>query len=569
VELKKGEARAVDFPVRLRAMGEAEWVWTARMAAGGESHEDQVVSTLTVGSPAPILRETYLTDLRARENNLLDGVNPQLLEGTGAVSVTVANTRLASLREGASQLLEYPYGCAEQTMSSLIPWLLTKQLRPVLPSLAKPDAEITATIQKGLARIFGMQTPSGGIAMWPGGKTPSLFISAYTALGCSLLNGQQLPAEHPALLKYLSESLRELKKLPNESRWEDHALALYALAAAGQAEPAYHEILFQHREELPHETRAILALAVRAAQGPAKMIDELLNPQAPAPESFSYYGGAARERAIQLLAFSRCKPRSPEVPKLVQELITFQRDGHWGTTQQNAWALMALSGYYTAVEGPGKPVSGALMAAEGKIPFTVNAKEPAVTHVLSFAPAAVPLGKVTVVKEGKEPLFGETRFIVRPPVETQPRQNRGYAVTRTYQKLGDDGAPQEAGELRVGDRVLVTLRVETTRPGHFVAIDDPLPAVFEAVNPEFRGRAVGGGDALTQAGISDHQEIRADRVLYFCDHLAPGAYTFSYLARVRSAGNVRAGPTKVEEMYRPERFGLGESTKIVAHLAER
>ncbi|RYD64895.1 MAG: hypothetical protein EOP84_32360, partial [Verrucomicrobiaceae bacterium] len=148
VEVKKGEARAVDFPVRLRAMGDAEWRWSARIESGGKTYEDQVVSSLTVGSPAPLLRETYLTDLRARENDLLEGVNPQLLEGTGAVSVTVANTRLASLREGASYLLEYPYGCAEQTMSSLVPWLLTKQLSPVLPSLEKPDAEVAATIQK-------------------------------------------------------------------------------------------------------------------------------------------------------------------------------------------------------------------------------------------------------------------------------------------------------------------------------------------------------------------------------------------------------------------------------------
>ncbi|MFM8719393.1 MAG: hypothetical protein ACKOFH_07680 [Chthoniobacterales bacterium] len=35
----------------------------------------------------------------------------------------------------------------------------------------------------------------------------------------------------------------------------------------------------------------------------------------------------------------------------------------------------------------------------------------------------------------------------------------------------------------MGDRVIVTLRVESTRPAHFVAIDDPLPSVLEAVNP--------------------------------------------------------------------------------------
>jgi uncharacterized protein YfaS (alpha-2-macroglobulin family) len=139
-------------------------------------------------------------------------------------------------------------------------------------------------------------------------------------------------------------------------------------------------------------------------------------------------------------------------------------------------------------------------------------------------------------------------------------------VSRTYQKLGGDGALTEATGLKVGDRLVVTLRVETARPGHFVAIDDPLPAILEAVNPVFQSRKVGDGPQ-DRDWVSDHRETRADRVLYFCDHLAPGSYTFRYLARVRMAGTVLAGPTKAGEMYRPERFGLGEAVTLTSQVA--
>lgn len=569
IELKNGDARAVDFPVRLREMGNAEWRWSARIDAGGQTFEDRVVSALSVGSAAPVLRETYLTDLNAKENNLLAGVNPQLLEGTGAVAVTVANTRLASLRESASYLLEYPYGCAEQIMSSLIPWMLTKELRPVFPALAKPETEVESTIRDGMDRVFAMQTPSGGIAMWPSEHTPSLFISAYAALGCSLLADRQTapPPGFDSLLKYLSNELRGTSTVHDERALSDRILALYALAAAGQAEPAYHEEMFRRRKELPRESRALLALAIQASAGPGTMIEQLLDPRAAAPESFSFYGGAARERAIQLLASSRCKPRSPEVAKLVKELLAHRYNGHWGTTQQNAWALLGLARYYSAVEAGAKPGNGTLVASGREFPIRVNAQTPAATNAFVFSPSE-PLANLSLSKDSAGPLFGETRFIVRPPVATQPRQDRGYSVSRNYRKLADDGSLQDATELKVGDRILVTLRVETARPGHFVAIDDPLPAVLEALNPAFRSKEVGGGETLTRAGMSDHQEVRADRVLYFCDHLAPGSYTFTYLARVRSAGTVTAGSTKVEEMYRPERFGLSETAKLVARLAE-
>ena len=566
--LRNGEARTVDFPVRLRAMGRAEWKWQAQLAAGGRTFDDQVVTAINVGSAAPLLRETYLTEPAAATNDLLAGVNPQLLEGAGKVTVTLSNTRLASLQEGVNRLLEYPYGCAEQTVSALIPWALLPALRPVLPELAKNPADTKAAIGRGLDRLFSMQTPGGGIAYWPGGREPSLFASAYAALACSLLakqDGVELPAGHKPLLDYLSAQLRGTAGRPAPSL-DDRALTLYALAAAGQAEPAYHEELFRRRKDLSAESRALLALAIHESGGPAAMIATLLDPKVTAPEASSWFGGAARERAIQLLAWSAHQPRAGEVGRLVKELLGYRTNGHWGTTQQNAWALLALARYYAAAEQGSPDVRATLAAAGREIPVALSAARPTATDAFAFTPEQ-PLAKLAALNPAKGQLFGETRFVVRPLVAAQPAQNRGYAVARSYRKLGDDGALAEAANLKVGDRVLVTLRVETVRPGHFVAIDDPLPAIFEAVNPAFKNSEAAGQPAERE-WASDHREIRADRVLYFCDHLPTGAYTFRYLARVRSAGTATAGPTKVEEMYRPERFGLGETTALTSRVAE-
>ncbi len=569
IEVKNGESRAVDFPVKLTAMGRAEWKWSAKMAVGGKSLEDHVLASLTVGSAAPILRETYVTELSAPASDLLQGVNPQLKEGTGVVSVTVANTRLATLRESASHVLEYPYGCAEQATSSLIPWALLPELRPVLPDLDKPADEVRSVIAKGLDRLFAMQTSGGGLSYWPGGRHATLFPSAYAALVCALLEKQkvELPAGHEALLKYLSEELRGSGSVRYEAQLSDRVLALYALALSGKAEPAYHEEFFRRRKELSRESRALLALTIMESGGPVSMVPPLLDAKAPAPDGYSWFGGAARERAIQLLAWSRYQPKNAEVGRLTKELLGYRANGHWGTTQQNAWALFALARYYAAAESGDKNVKGTLVAGGKDEPFQLSEKTLAKTEAVAFAPQQ-PLGPLAVKNPAKGQLFGETRFIVRPPAEVQPRQDRGYAVSRTYRKLAEDGSLAEAKDLKVGDRVLVTLRVETTRPGHFVAIDDPLPAIFEAVNPAFQSREVAGGDALARDGVSDYREMRADRVLYFCDHLPAGAFTFRYLARVRSAGTTLAGPTKVEEMYRPERFGLGEATPVVSQLAE-
>ncbi len=569
IGVKNGESRAIDLPVRLVAMGKAQWTWSAHMDSGGKAYDDHVRASLKVGSSAPLLHETYETELSGASSDLLAGVNPQLLDGAGTVTVTVANTRLAELRESANQLLEYPYGCAEQTISTMIPWALLAELRGVMPDLAKNEGQAKEAVLKGLTRLATMRTASGGLSYWPGTDRPSLFASAYGALAYVLLGRagyESIPSDNE-LFDYLSEELRGTGRVRNEAGLADRALAVYALAAAGRPEPAYHEELFRRRKELSYESRALVALAVLEAHGSAKMVDDLLSFRTEAPETFSFFGGEARERAVQLLAWTLYKPKSPEVGRLTRELLGYRKNGHWGTTQQNAWALIALARYYAVAEDGGKPVAGTLARRGNEQPFHVTKEQPSVTDSIVFTPTEA-LKPVTVGNPDKGTLFGETRWVVRPSAAAQPRQDRGYAVSRSYRKLGADGKLAEPADLQVGDRILVTLRVETTRPGHFVAIDDPLPAIFEAVNPSFRSQEVGGEGMAASEGASDYHEVRADRVIYFCDHLSAGAFVYRYLARVRAAGSATAGPTKVEEMYRPERFGLGESTVLNSKSAE-
>ncbi len=570
IGVKNGESRTVDLPVRLTAMGKAQWTWSARMQSGGRMYEDHLRASLKVGSSSPVLHETYETELSAASSDLLAGVNPQLLDGAGTVTVTLANTRLAELRESANQLLEYPYGCAEQTISSMIPWAMLPQLRGVMPDLAKDEVHVKDAIAKGYERLGTMQTDGGGFSYWPGGSHPSLFVSAYAGVAGALLGRagfQGIPSDDSKLYEYLSKELRGTAKVRDELGLSQRALAVYALAMAGRPEPAYHEEFFRRRRELSYESRALVALAILESHGPAKMVEELLSRRMEAPESICWFGSDARERAIQLLAWTLYQPKSPEVGRLTKELLGYRKNGHWATTQENAWALVALAHYYVAAEDGGKAVAGTLVRRGGEQAFHVTREQPSITEAITFTPTEV-LKPVAVQNPHTGTLFGETRWVVRPPAAVQPRQDRGYAVSRSYRKIGDDGKFAEPTDLKVGDRVLVTLRVETVRPGHFVAIDDPQPAIFEAVNPAFHSQEAGGAETAGSDGVSDYREVRADRVLYFCDLMPAGAYIYRYLARVRAAGSATAGPTKVEEMYRPERFGLGEAVTLTSKLAE-
>jgi uncharacterized protein YfaS (alpha-2-macroglobulin family) len=144
-------------------------------------------------------------------------------------------------------------------------------------------------------------------------------------------------------------------------------------------------------------------------------------------------------------------------------------------------------------------------------------------------------------------------------------ENKGYGITRSYAKLLPDGNTQGLDNLRVGDMIIVRLIIDSPGPGRYLAINDPLPSVFEAINPEFDTENV-HVEAVPEGvedWFCDYRELRTDRALFFTDNPpAKGKFTLSYLARVAAEGEVIAPCARIEAMYEPEKFGLSATQRI-------
>ncbi|MGZ5024854.1 MAG: alpha-2-macroglobulin family protein, partial [Chthoniobacterales bacterium] len=170
---------------------------------------------------------------------------------------------------------------------------------------------------------------------------------------------------------------------------------------------------------------------------------------------------------------------------------------------------------------------------------------------------------ITLTKKGGQ-VFSEVTSAARAKLVDQPRQDQGYGLTRRYAKIGDDGKLSPAENLRVGDRVLVTLDVEARRRATYIALEDPLPGVMAPINPTFKSQESLGNEKLGLDWVSDYSELREDRARFFIDLLNPGHYTLRYLARVVCAGEAIAPSARLEEMYHPERFGTTETLRVSA-----
>jgi len=244
-------------------------------------------------------------------------------------------------------------------------------------------------------------------------------------------------------------------------------------------------------------------------------------------------------------------------------LMREQQQAHWGTTQGDAWALLALTEYARRVEGKLQPAEGQLQWGGHSVVFRLDDRTNLFTQTLTVTNLAG--AALTLFNSTSNRLYTSVLIEARPPETQLPRQDHGFGLQRRYERLDDDNHPQDLRSLRVGDRVLVTLKLAVHETARYVAVDDALPSILEPVNPEFATQAAGpAGSAVGDDArwISDFREIRKDRCLYFVDWISPGDYTLRYVARVRAAGTVTAPPAKIEAMYHPECYGLSGTQTV-------
>jgi len=154
----------------------------------------------------------------------------------------------------------------------------------------------------------------------------------------------------------------------------------------------------------------------------------------------------------------------------------------------------------------------------------------------------------------------------RTDTAAQPRDN-GFAVTREYLDP-ETSAPLTA--FKAGQLIKVKIRVTTGQDRNYVAVVDPLPAGFEAVNTRLAtsqqrttGRSYRGGRYGYRYYYGwTHKDLRDDQVLAFADRMRSGSLTLEYLARATIPGSFQALPAHAEAMYEPDINGRSAALAI-------
>lgn len=606
VDIPAGESREVRFDMAVQQVGVMRLQFAAMSSAGRDATE------VTVPVHYPATAEAF-ADYGMTDTSVQRTIEPppDALPDFGGLELSFSSTALSGLEDAVAYLVDYPYECAEQTASRILPVFALHDILDQFPIAAVRDKALRDKLgNDGIAKLLTHQLSDGGFGFWAADESWPYLTNWVTF---ALLEGQRRGySVDAAALGRALDYLENFARFGHRSRWGDYydwtsrAFALWLLSGEERG-AAHFDAVWAHRGEMPLYARVLLMSAAHryGKAGPRDTVrEELRDAVVETARTIHFAEGrseaassglrllmhsSAQTDAIVLMALLEIDAADPMLPKIIAGIMDDRdpkRGGRWVSTHANAWALLGASRYYEVVEKDPPDFTAqvwldALFAGEHTFRGRSMAK---VDQKISMQTLQGAKSRaLTVAKSGVGKLYYRIGLRYAPKGLDLAAIDQGFTVYRTYEALpGDDGkvdpaavVQTEDGDYRVkaGTNVKVTLNLVVADRANYVVVDDPLPAGFEGQNSKFVTSVApisettgsrGGGDGWWWGWwySFSHTDLRDDRMLLFADQLAAGVYTYSYTARATTIGDFLLPPVKAEEMYEPERFGHGSSARV-------
>ncbi len=515
---------------------------------------------------------------------------PEAVTDQGALTVWLEPSLAATMQEGLHYVRSYPYDCIEQTVSRFLPNIATfRALRALGIDNAELATQLPQWVTVGLQRLYATQNLDGGWGWWPGDASDPA-LTAYVLFGLHTarqarfaVDDQVIANAEQYLHGWLNQPLQDTR-----SYRDTQALVLHALAQGPNGDRGRLVRLYNRRADMSLYAKGYMLLAlldlapedkVRIQTLVNELVDAAILSSAGAhweEETPATYGlnTDTRTTAIVLDALVRADPQDPLLSQAVRWLITARRSGRWETTQENVWAILALTDYMIATEEH-RGNYGYLLQINGETKAHGTITTTTVTQPIR---TTVPIQNLDPTEENilviqrMPPAEGSARgklyysaFLnYYLPTEHIKPLNRGLIVMRTY--LDEDGQPI-TNTTQVDAILTVKITVISPRDAYFLVLEDPLPAGCEALDPSLATtRRTGLPEGLGQSCDKclapwdyrlwpTHVERRDEKVALFVKHLPKGTYEYSYQLRCTTPGEFHVLPTTAYEMYAPDVFG--------------
>ena len=495
VQLAANSSARVRFAAK--ASDNAAATFEFGVALGKE--RDAVKVTLPIDRPR-VIDNRLLVEKQLGKDETWTGTiasGTDVLRQESTLNITVDRSGVGELAPGLRALVEYPYGCLEQTMSRFIPLVAARDLANTLDDPSLKGTKASQFIRIGVQKVIRHQQGDGLFSLWPQSQTyPHLAAYALWGLTIAQKAGEDVPADvFDRGITAMSAWANNTPTIKPNGEGATMAMAAYVMAMRGKPDAGLNARLFALRTGLPKWGQAFLLRALHLAKADPAQVAELeklivanlvvtdgkatVKENIPGEEYEMYMTSDVRATAMTLAALLEVDPTSTVIDPLVAGLKDSRgKTGTWISTQENLWSLVALAEY-------GRRAANGTTTAT----ITVGGKQVFKKKIsgAEIASVKVPLGGTTgddVSIKVTDGAYVGVR-VTEARVDAGTAVSNGYTITRSYRDA--KGAPQTS--FKAGDLVTVRLEITAANERKWVALVDPIPADFEVVNPKL---AAGG-----------------------------------------------------------------------------
>jgi uncharacterized protein YfaS (alpha-2-macroglobulin family) len=402
VEVKPNSEARVDWLVNVTHASDAK----LKVEARGGTYADAMEKSFTIYEHGIEKFVSRSGKMRGDSVTVKLDLPKERRANSTSLTVQVAPSMATTMLDALPYLIDYPYGCTEQTMSRFLPAVITAKtlrdlgLKPesamnrIFGGIEQASAaathpqgkhdlsELDAITKQSLARLYNFQHADGGWGWWKEGDSDH-FMTAYVLWGMTLAHDAGIDVQQDALARaasYLDKELVEEETNYDEQAWMLHALAVYHAATqqreVGQFQATAFTNLWTHRDKLNAYTRALVALAAHdfGYQEQARTLVENLEngvkidehpdtsivqqgAQASDPSviATAHWGedgvywrwsdGGVEATSFALRALLAIDPQNKLIEPVTNWLIKNRRGAQWNNTRDTAIVVMTLDDY--------------------------------------------------------------------------------------------------------------------------------------------------------------------------------------------------------------------------------
>ncbi len=396
-----GEAR-VDWTVLVQKPGNAKLKVTAR----SDKYADAMEKDFVVYEHGIEKFISVSGKMRGDEVTVKLELPSQRKAESTTLRVQVTPSLAVTMLDALPYLIDYPYGCTEQTMSRFLPAAITAKtlkdlgLQPenvmsrlfggivqettgkTHPKGKKDLAQLDEMVKQGLNRLYDFQHGDGGWGWWKEGDSDH-FMTAYVVWGLTLARNADIAIKADVLdrgANYLDKEIVEEETNLDMQAWMLHALASHHASSMRQTVPGFQttafENLWKNRDQLNAYTRALLALSahyygnadrarilVRNLENGVKIdskpdtsvIQRGNQTSHDSVMGTAHWGedgiywrwseGGVEATSFALRALLTIDPKNKLVEPVTNWLIKNRRGAQWSNTRDTAITLLALNDY--------------------------------------------------------------------------------------------------------------------------------------------------------------------------------------------------------------------------------